>query len=332
MKRPVVTVVSERVPEQLPAGWQHTTVPGELFQEPPADVVLLDLPRERCEALLPTLRNSPAYRFAPVYTRQREEDGATLLSDGPIPGDPERLLPGWRLMTERLAMFNQGRPPERFEERVLAWLWTRPHQSLQPRRDTSAPQMYRYPILSAMAGDEQVNEMVWLRLMTEQGWLQPGKLEDRIRLCVNCHSARLNYVDVCPSCNALEIARQPSLHCFTCGHVAPQEHFLKDGLMMCPNCLTRLRHIGADYDRPLENYRCQSCQNFFVDADVEARCLDCDRHHQPDELRIRELRDYQLTENGRLRCRQGFAEGSHSDHFGRLNLIGLEAFHTMLDW
>lgn len=229
-------------------------------------------------------------------------------------------------------MFNRGIAPERFDERVLAWLWSRPRQRIEPEKDPGSRTIYRYPLISVMASDEPVNDIIWLRLMQEQGWLTPGELVDRIRLCRSCDSARLNYVDVCPQCNALDIARQPALHCFTCGHVGPQEHFLKDDVMICPNCLTRLRHIGSDYDRPLENYRCQACQSFFVDADVEARCIDCDEHHQPDDLKVREIRPYSLTETGRLRCRQGLSEADAGDWFGRLNLIKPEAFRGLLNW
>ena len=102
--------------------------------------------------------------------------------------------------------------------------------------------------------------------------------------------------------------------------------------MICPNCLSRLRHIGSDYDRPLENYRCLSCQSFFVDAEVEARCLECREHHDPSELKIREIRPYQLSERGRLRCRQGFTDQSVAEAFGRLNLIAVPTFRTLLDW
>ncbi|WP_223940033.1 hypothetical protein, partial [Aeromonas caviae] len=33
----------------------------------------------------------------------------------------------WRLWQERFALFNRGVAPERFESRVLAWLWLHPH-------------------------------------------------------------------------------------------------------------------------------------------------------------------------------------------------------------
>ena len=48
-----------------------------------------------------------------------------------------------------------------------------------------------------------------------------------------------------------------------------------------------------------ELHRCRSCQAFFVDAEVEARCLDCGQAHAPDKLRVREVRHFRLAEAGR---------------------------------
>lgn len=241
--------------------------------------------------------------------------------------------PLWQLWNERFGLFNRGALPERFEARVLAWLWLRPQSAVYAVRSVSVAQHYHYPLLEALGDDETPNAFTWLQLMTQQGWLEEAELLDRVRLCVGCGSGRLNYVDVCPECQTLEIARQPSLHCFTCGHVGPQEHFLKDGLLLCPNCLSRLRHIGSDYDRPLENYRCRSCQSFFVDADIEARCLDCGLAHAPDKLRVREVRNYRLAEAGRLRCRQGYGSNAvEANQFSQLNLLTRKAFHELLNW
>ena len=328
MKVPKIAVIStEKRPPASP-DWRVFDNVAPLFDQSNIDIVLLDQPRSLAATTLEQLRAHAAYRFQLIYTRE----GGIPLSDGPIPDDPDRLTPAFRLWQERMAMFNRGRHPERFEERVLAWLWSRPSARLEPELDSDTREIYRYPLLTTMAAEEPVNDMVWLNLMAEQGWLERGELLDRIRLCARCSSARLNYVDVCPDCRALEIARQPSLHCFTCGHVAPQEHFLKDGLMICPNCLSRLRHIGSDYDRPLENYRCLACQSFFVDAEVEARCLECGEHHEPNDLKVREIRSYHLSETGRLRCRQGFTDQGITEAFSRLNLIPVPTFRTLLDW
>lgn len=306
---------------------------SELLAAPAYDVLLLDLPGPLAGQALRSLRLSESYRFSLIYCCRDQDAWCTALGDGTPPADLGALTPLWRLWKERFALFNRGAAPERFETRVLAWLWLRSRGDIHALRDPQVPQHYRYPLLEALAIDESVNAFVWLQLMTQQGLLEEGELVDRLRLCIGCGSGRLNYVDVCAECHSLDIARQPSLHCFTCGHVAPQEHFLKDGLLLCPNCLSRLRHIGSDYDRPLENYRCRSCQAFFVDAAVEARCLDCGQVHEPEKLRVREVRHFRLAEAGRLRCRQGFvSETSHSEQFGRLNLLGARTFREMLGW
>ena len=329
MSYPFVAFIAKQPRSQTPEDWLHCQGVSDLPHEPAADVVVFDVAPEMFEQALLALRSNESYRFVPAYTLRPQADHP--LCDGQLPA-LEAIGKACEAIAGRLAAFNLGRRPERLEERVVAWLWTRPNASLAPVRNTSVAQMYNYPLIEAFANDQPVRDMSWLRLMSEQGWFAPGELVDRIRQCAKCNSARLNYVDLCPECNALDIAREPALHCFTCGHVAAQENFLKDGIMMCPNCLTRLRHIGSDYDRPLENLSCRVCHSFFIDADVHARCLDCDHEQQPDALRVREVRHYHLTENARLRCRQGFSESGSNEFFGRLNLISQNAFQNLLDW
>ncbi|MGV8865154.1 MAG: diguanylate cyclase [Pseudomonas sp.] len=304
-----------------------------LLAAPAVDVVLIDLPGNAAGQSLRKLRMSPLYRFSLIYCCRDLDSWCEALGDGAPPAELKEITPLWRLWKARFSLFNRGAAPDRFESRVLSWLWLRSSGVVHALRDPQVPQHYRYPLLEVLAEDEQVNCFVWLKLMAQQGWLGEGELVDRVRLCAGCGSGRLNYVDVCPECQALDISRQPSLHCFTCGHVGAQEHFLKDGMLLCPNCLNRLRHIGSDYDRPLENYRCKPCQAFFVDGDVEARCLDCGMSHAPDKLRVREVRHFHLAEAGRLRCRQGFNDESGAlNQFGRLNLLGGKVFYDLLNW
>lgn len=306
---------------------------SSLLAVPAFDVILLDLPAVAAGQMLRNLRKESSYRFNLIYCCRDLDGWCEALGDGAPPGELKEITPLWRLWKARFGLFNRNAAPDRFESRVLSWLWLRSSGVVHALRDPQVPQHYRYPLLEALAEDEQINTFVWLKLMEQQGWLEEGVLADRVRLCSGCGSGRLNYVDVCPECQALDISRQPSLHCFTCGHVGAQEHFLKDGMLLCPNCLNRLRHIGSDYDRPLENYRCRPCQAFFIDADVEARCLDCGVAHAPDKLRVREVRHFHLAEAGRLRCRQGFnKEADGVNHFGRLNLLGGKDFYDLLTW
>ncbi|WP_433735905.1 diguanylate cyclase domain-containing protein [Pseudomonas putida] len=331
ISNPRIAILGNRVPSLNLPEIAHFSDLGSLLAVSAFDVLLLDMPGTHAGKVLRKLRSIPPYRYTLIYCCRDQDGECEALGDGECPADSNQIKTNWRGWLERFRLINQGAAPERFESRVLAWLWLRDDARIFALRDPQVPQHYRYPLLDVMADNEQVNPFVWLSLMAQQDWLEEGILVDRVRLCSECGSGRLNYIDVCAECQALDIARQPSLHCFTCGHVGPQESFLKDGVLLCPNCLNRLRHIGSDYDRPMENYRCRSCQAFFVDAEVQARCLDCGLAHTPDQLRVREIRDFRLSEAGRFRCRQEFSDRS-AQHFGRLNLLGGKDFYDLLSW
>lgn len=329
--RPQIALIAEKPNDTVPNSWSQFQSISDLQNDTAVDVVVLNLSEKKIGRALTTLRKDSRYRLSLIYTLN-QQGGPQLLGDGSLPPSADAIDKEYAQLNKRLAVFNRGRSPERFEERVMAWLWTRPYASITAQRDTSLAHVYGYPLLEVFADEEPVNQPLWLRLMSEQGLLASGELIDRIRLCSKCNSARLNYVDVCPECRDLDIAKEPALHCFTCGHVAPQDEFLKEGLMLCPNCLTRLRHIGSDYDRPMENLSCRACNVSFIDSLVQARCLDCNHSQGPDELRVREVRSYSMTEKARLRCRQGFSQDVSNEYFGRLNLINLNDFTSFLDW
>lgn len=313
----------------IPTATQLPSV-DRLLEHQPFDVVVLNADRSANAAMLERLRRHAEYRFRPIYCSHAEQPLNQALSDGLPPTSMTQLANAWQQWQQRSTLFNRGRAPEGLEAQLLAYLWARAPGKLLAVRDASAAQHYRYPLLDALL-EAPLNAQIWVLNLAQQNILESTLLLDRIRLCRQCGSGHLNYIDVCGECHSLDIHRQPSLHCFTCGHIGAQGDFLKDGALLCPNCLTRLRHIGSDYDRPLENYSCNQCQAFFVDADVEARCLDCGMQHAPDQLLIREIRHYQLSENGRLIARQGL-EHSTDAYFGRLAMVGMQTFKTLLDW
>lgn len=303
---------------------------SSLLQAPVFDVVILATSREETRQYVRSLRAHRHYALSLIHSTHNDDPLVQALSDGPLPEATGALAAQVRQHRERLALFNNGRAPQSAEALLLAYLWLRSPGHLRPVRDPGNPQHYDYP-LARQLGGESINSLALVRTLAQRGWLQSVTLCDRIRLCRRCGSGVLNYVDVCTECAALDIQRQASLHCFTCGHIGRQADFLKDGALVCPNCLSRLRHIGSDYDRPLENYTCNSCNAFFIDADVQARCLDCGEQHAPDELQVREVHDYQLSETGMLTARQGL-ERNDTPLFGGIAMIGDEAFKTLLDW
>ncbi|TAL77336.1 MAG: diguanylate cyclase [Burkholderiaceae bacterium] len=305
---------------------------ASLLAGDPCDVVLLDLPGSQAGQVLRSLRQEPNYRYSLIFCRQDQDAWCEALGDGQAPVDHDGLVSAWMAWRTRYGQLDKWRFDEYFETRVLTWLWLRLNRQVCAVRNPERAQHYEYPLLDVLASGERINSFVWLQLMNDQGWLEGRGLVDRLRLCAQCGSGRQNYIDVCPECQSIGIARQPALHCFVCGHVSAQENFLKDGVLLCPNCLSRLRHIGTDYDRPIENYRCRNCQAFFVDAAVQARCMDCGAVHVTDELRVHEVHNYGLTVAGRVRCREGFESSSPLEEHNRLGLLGVRSFHHSLDW
>lgn len=258
-------------------------------------------------------------------------DATKASESGPI--GVSALEAAWHHWQERLELFNRGQRPDRFDHSLLCWLWLRPDRWIEPVANPSLASFYHYPLVEAIAGEGTVNPQRWLPQQVQDNRLEAGELVDRLRQCPACSSSRLNYVDVCPECHGLAIRRQPSLHCFVCGHVAPQQEFVRAAGLVCANCLSPMRHIGSDYDRPLENYRCDTCQAFFEDGQVVVRCLDCGHQHDPGELRVLEIRPYRLSGAGRLGCRQGLGErGLLAEYLQRLKVIPEGEFLVALDW
>ncbi|MFZ4803666.1 MAG: diguanylate cyclase domain-containing protein [Synechococcus lacustris] len=320
-------------PKAAAAAYEPIGSLSALLQGPRADVVVLDGSSELLTPALLQLRRHPDYGLSLIFFSGSADRLAEALADGPLPAESSAVIAAWRHWQERLGLFNRGRLPDRFDHSLLCWLWLRPAGLIQPVCDPSNSNFYHYPLVEALAGEGSINVNSWLQQKRQENLLEAGDLLDRLRHCTACDSNRLNYVDVCPECHGLDIVRQPSLHCFVCGHVAPQQDFLRGDGLICPNCLSHMRHIGSDYDRPLENYRCRSCNAFFEDAEVDVCCIECGQRQSPDELRVREIRPFRLSETGQLSCRQGLGEDSvASQYFRQLKLMAQPGFLAALDW
>ena len=213
--------------------------------------------------------------------------------------------------------------------RLLALLYSRPAALLEPYRNWQNESYYNFPLIDVMFG--KTNEASLIEELSDRKLVEKSHLIDRLRLCPKCNGTHLNYIDVCPNCGAIDIVNQPFLHCFACGHVAPEETFLVQGTLMCPNCRERLRHIGSDYDRPLENYCCHECSHIFIEPGVSCHCMHCGNACDPDTLIPKPIHAYQLTEKGRISATTGSVEDIFS-LFDNLNNVNPAVFESILNW
>lgn len=259
-------------------------------------VLLLNLPADEQDRILQALRRDPGRYLQPVFC-VTQSPLSPMLADGLLSQLDERLPD----MLERLALLTPREHPDDMEK--LAWYgWPRPHFRLLPRWQAGCRQGYHYPLLDCLLGSDAMDALP--QLVAER-LLQSEQLVDRVRLCNGCLSSHLNFIDVCPECFHIAIQAKPAVHCFTCGHVDDQDAFMGQGLLRCPKCVTTLRHIGVDYDRPLEKFRCLSCHARFMEAAVQARCLECGQPHKPDDLVVASIFEYRIGKLARHVAREG---------------------------
>lgn len=216
------------------------------------------------------------------------------------------------------------------EERILVYLYIRGGGWLIPEQQISLLELYHYPVAEALVrAREQPEEM--LADLLRRRLLQQRDLIDRTRHCPSCGSAHHNYIDVCPACASIAIAMTPTLHCFICGYVGPEEAFHTQEGLICPKCSTRLRHIGVDYDKPLTQYLCKDCGLAFVEPDVIARCLYCNAKNATTALEVKEFHTLGLSVQGRTALRTGRLDESFAS-LDIPNFVVPNYFIRLVDW
>ena len=217
-----------------------------------------------------------------------------------------------------------------WENRVLSYFYTRPYLLVSPALDPCKAMFYYYP-LAEQFYDGAEDYFFWLEEMVAQNIFSKSALVDRLFCCPFCFSARMKFTDLCPHCGSINIRDEKFVHCFTCGHVAPESNVLKDERLVCPSCRTKLKLIGEDYDRPLENGVCGDCGRYHIDSNLGATCLDCSKSFSSDSLSKRQIHEYKLTDYGRSQIRYGTIN-SASLIVNELNFVIISHFVFMLDW
>lgn len=213
--------------------------------------------------------------------------------------------------------------------KLLTYLWCHENTILEPHSVPEKTYLYDYPLLRCF-GINPEESFAWLGELQKSQLIEKAELSNRLRFCPSCHSGHLNYIDVCPQCHSIDTELQSSLHCFNCGHVGAQASFRKLNTLSCPNCLQSLRHIGVDYDRPIENQHCNSCQTLFVDAVVEAKCLHCQVSSKLNDLHVRNVYSFKLAITGRTLVRQGRSLSWFALEPGEQ--MTSAQFYWLLDW
>ena len=276
------------------------------------------------------LRRDPDHATALAFVDGEIDDVEIAVSDGKLPATSQALIEHieqWRSRARAVHSRNDNRGPDAM---LLEYMWLRPDFVLEPLAQWQHARRYRYPVLEALDRSDSDPD-TWLQRLDRSGLIERAALRDRQRECDYCNSAHLNFIDVCPNCRSIEIDQHTALHCFTCGLIAPEQRFMHGDQRQCPKCGTRLRHIGSDYDRPLETNVCSACDHVFVEGEVEARCAVC-RHSMPTtRLRLRKIHAWRLSGAGCLAA-QGDAPGQAQALFEPRQYLPYPHFLGSLEW
>ena len=153
---------------------------------------------------------------------------------------------------------------------------------------------YFYPALQGLF-DEFENIEEYLNALAKRGFLV-RKINNRFRECSQCHSHHLNYREICPSCSSIDIVEGQMIHHFHCGHIDSFDSFLRDTDLVCPKCEKTLRHIGLDYEKPADYFKCANCQAIVPEPAVEPECLNCGLAGSAKNTLEKEIFAYYVTE------------------------------------
>lgn len=178
------------------------------------------------------------------------------------------------------------------------------NHGLRPKADIASSTGYTYPLVSHFLQypSGKVHEVLdnW-----EKAKMLQGEVVDRVNLCPHCRHYNLNFREVCPQCGSGRIQEEATIHHFSCGYIGFERDYTQGMKWICPKCGKDLRHIGVDYDKPVDNIWCSDCHANFSEPAVQCFCLHCQKVSTPSDLILRPIHRYHLTNIGLRYARNG---------------------------
>ncbi|QLE78993.1 hypothetical protein FLM55_04285 [Francisella sp. Scap27] len=231
---------------------------------------------------------------------------------------------------ETLVDIDSKRMIKDWQTRFLTYLYTRKGlKSLDASVDKASKSFYSFPLIEVFHTDN-TNVAEWIGDLKSDEFLKIKKFVKSYFCCQKCDSARILYSEQCPDCKSENILLTDFIHCYTCGNMGPQSEFLHNEQYVCTHCNTKLKHIGQDYDKPLENYYCKSCNFSFLEPNVISECIDCDNMCDTEQLKKMSVHNYELTQKAEHFISVGLNYAMSV--FDNINYIVPEFFYNFIEW
>jgi transcription elongation factor Elf1 len=150
-----------------------------------------------------------------------------------------------------------------------------------------------YPLVEDVVGDKSNTEK-FLEKLYESGVLN-RKLYDKIIHCPSCSSANVSIHYTCPYCKSFDIMKSALIEHIKCGYIDTEDHFQKEGKLVCPKCNKELSNPDIDYNRAGVWCSCNKCTKKF-DIPVPSHfCRECEAQFSFEDASFRDLYAYSLS-------------------------------------
>ncbi|MCW4016203.1 MAG: hypothetical protein NWF06_07530 [Candidatus Bathyarchaeota archaeon] len=153
-------------------------------------------------------------------------------------------------------------------------------------------QGFRYPIVDNLVGDSSTED--FLQSLSDGGVLE-RKLYDKIVYCPSCNSANVSIHYTCPHCKSFDVKKSALIEHIKCGYIDTEDHFQKEGKLICPKCNKPLLAPDVDHHKAGVWCTCNQCSKSF-DIPVPAHfCRKCEENFTFDEAIYKDVYSYTLT-------------------------------------
>ena len=163
---------------------------------------------------------------------------------------------------------------------------------------------FRYPLVDEVVGDPSLTEQ-FLHELFDGGVLE-RKLYDKIIYCPSCNSANISIHYTCPHCKAFDVKKSALIEHIKCGYIDTEDHFQKNGKLVCPRCNKELVSPDLDYHKAGVWCTCNQCTKSF-DIPVPSHfCRECHTTFAFDEAIYKDVYSYRLTPEAKKEVNLGY--------------------------
>lgn len=259
---------------------------------------------------------------------------STAQADGHFnESNPSTIVQKIEFITKNTLPFANLEVPQNAEDKfitkLLRYAISR-NVSIEPQNSRKNIIGYNIPLASMFSYKKESLLLMKTLDKYEKEGLFRKKIKDKINVCIDCQSSYLNFSETCSNCHSLDLKTESLIHHFRCAYIGPESDFTKDNKLICPKCDKQLKHIGIDYDKPSEINICNDCNHKSQDSKMKAKCVDCQKDNDLDQLQTITISSYIPTETGKSfalknhkNTKVEVAETQHSflTHISAFNII-----------